>query len=222
MTTRAVFFPAVICVVALCCVTPCAQTPDRRHPGAAPPEQSPPLPPSAGSIDTVANELGLLRKSLQALNSRLREIGEKFLAPDAKTGAQPNDPQGRLTRNMELLSRTEQRAEILRKQLIELIEKETGYRSRLAQMDEEMRPESIDRSLTLVGTTRTTELRDVRRRVLDNERKGVEGLLNLTAQSRVRLEDDVRQADGLVARLRLRLLPLIEKEIDKINPDERE
>ena len=76
------------------------------------------------------------------------------------------------------------------------------------------------RSLALVGTTiSTTDLRDNRRRILDNERKGVEILLNQTSLSRIRLEDDVKQADALVSKLRARLLPLIEKEIDKINPE---
>ena len=82
-----------------------------------------------------------------------------------------------------------------------------------------MRAENIERALSSVGTTRTVELRDVRRRVLENERRGVESLLNLTTQNRIRLEEDVRQADQLVSRLRQRLLPLIDKEIEKINPN---
>jgi hypothetical protein len=61
-------------------------------------------------------------------------------------------------------------------------------------------------------------VREVRRRILENERKGVESLLNLTTQSRFRLEDDVRQAEALVLKLRQRVLPSIEKEIEKINP----
>jgi hypothetical protein len=107
----------------------------------------------------------------------------------------------------------------LRKQLLELIEKDTSYKSRLAQIDEDMRPENIERALSGVGTTRTTELRDVRRRSLEIERRGLESLVNLTTQGRLRLEEDVRQADSLVSRLRQRLLPLIEKEIEAISPD---
>jgi hypothetical protein len=70
-----------------------------------------------------------------------------------------------------------------------------------------------------IGTTRTSELRDTRRRVLENERKGLESLLVLSTQGRLRLEDDVRQADQMVARIRQRLFPLIDKEIEKINPN---
>ena len=87
----------------------------------------------------------------------------------------------------------------MRRQLLELIEKETAYRTRMMQLDEDMRPENIDRSLSGIGTTRTSDLRDVRRRQLDNERRGVESLLNQTSASRARLELDVKDADTLVA-----------------------
>lgn len=223
MTTRVSFFPAVICAVTLLGVTSSAQTGERRPAGATPQTQEQPSNAAPTSADPVANEIGLLRRSLQTLNARLREISEKLLGPDApsKPGEAPDERQKRISQNLDLLSRTEQRAEVMRKQLIELTEKETAFKTRLMQIDEDMRPDSIDRSVMLVGSigsTRTSELRDTRRRVLDNERKGVESLLNQTSQSRARLEEDVRQADALVARLRMRLLPLIEKEIDKINP----
>ena len=219
MTIRARFFHVVICVVTIFSIQSFAQPPERRQTNSPPQEQSPNLPPNAGSIDTVANELGLLRKSLQTLNTRLREISEKFPATDSQQTALSSQQQERIARNLDLLSRVEQRAEILRKQLLELIEKETSVRGRLVQIEEDMRPESIERTMNLIGTTRTPELRDTRRRVLENERRGYDSLLNQTTQSRIRLEEDVKQADALVSRLRQRLLPLIEKEIEKITPN---
>jgi hypothetical protein len=119
---------------------------------------------------------------------------------------------------MDLLTQTEQRAEVLHKQLIELIEKETAYRTRLAQMDEDMRPENIERSLSGYGTTRTAEMRDTRRRSLESEKKGLESLLAVTTQNRMRLEEDVRQGDLLVSKLRQRLFPMIDRQLDKLNP----
>ena len=109
---------------------------------------------------------------------------------------------------------------MLRKQLIELIEKETAMKTRLVQLEEDMRPENIDRSMNAIGGTRTAELRDARRRVLENERKGVDSLLNQISLSRIRLQEDVKDADAMVTKLRDRLLPLIDKEIDKISPDQ--
>ena len=193
-----------------------AQTPERRPTNARPQAEAQSI--GGSSIDPVANEISLLRKSLQTLNERLRVISETLLAPDAKD-ADPKEQRNRISANLDLLSRAEQRAEVLRKQLIELIEKETALRSRMVQIDEDMRPENIERAVSLVGTTRTVEIRDARRRVLENDRRGYESLLNLTSQSRQQLEDTVRQADAMVSRLRQRVLPLIEKEIDKINPN---
>lgn len=225
MNKRASLFRGAVCAVALVCAADAsAQTGERRAAGAAAQTQEQQQQPAGGAplADPVANEISLLRRSLQTLNTRLRDISEKMFGPDAPAspGEGGDERQKRIAQNLELLSRTEQRAETMRKQLIELTEKETAFKTRMMQIDEDMRPDSIDRSLIVgsVGTTRTTEIRDTRRRVLDNERRGVESLLNQTSQSRARLEEDVRQADALVARLRMRLLPLIEKEIDKINP----
>lgn len=227
MTTKVTFAPIAIFVLTLFCTPSFAQPSARRAASTTPQTTSTPqervsqatLPPDANSTSSVANEIELLRKSLQTLNARLREISEKLLASNANQSGSSNDKQNRISINLELLTRAEQRAEVLRKQLLELIEKETLLRSRLVQIEEEARPESIERAANLVGTTRTAELRDVRRRVLENERKGFESLLTQTAQSRQRLDEDVRQADTLVSKLRQRLLPLIEKEIEKIAPN---
>ena len=172
--------------------------------------------PSTNSGDALTNEVAELRKSVQTLNARLKAIAEELLSPDSKES--DNQKVKQIAANLELLSHTEERAEVLRKQLLELIVKETTYRTRLTQMDEDIRPENIERALAGIGTTRTAEMRDTRRRSLDSERKGLESLLALTGQSRIRLEEDVRQADQLVASFRQRLFPLIQKQLDKLNP----
>ncbi|HKP37166.1 MAG TPA: hypothetical protein VJT71_09920, partial [Pyrinomonadaceae bacterium] len=116
--------------------------------------------------------------------------------------------------------KAEQRAEMLRKQLIDLMEKETALKSRLVQLEEDMRPENVDRAMSGVGGTRTAEMRDMRRRVLENERKGLESIVGQISLSRIRLQEDVRDADAIVTKLRDRILPVINKEIDKIGPDQ--
>jgi hypothetical protein len=199
-------FVLLICLVCWLSVTSVAQR-------AASQEQSP------ASADPIANEIGLLRKSLQTLNARLQTITEGLLAPDSRSEAESKERLKRISTNFDLLTRAEERAEILRKQLIELIEKETQFKMRLAQLEEDMRPENIERTLSTYGTTRTVEIRETRRRVLENEKRGVESLLQITSQSRLRLEEDVRQADQLVSKLRQRLFPLIDREIEKISPD---
>ena len=204
MSMRRTSLPIVICVLALFGTQSFAQQPS--------------LPPNGNSLEAVANEIDRLRTSVQTLNARLREISDKLSASDSKQGDIATSKQD-VTRSLDLLGRAEDRAGVLRKQLVELIEKETAYKGRLLQIDEDMRPESIERSMSGMGTTRSPELRDVRRRAFEFEKRGLETLLNLTTQNRIRLEEDVRQADALVVKIRLRLFPLIDKEIEKISPD---
>jgi len=220
MTRRVRRFLIATCALALCGVPAFAQTGERAPggPAAQPSEQAPAAASNLGPFDSVANEIALLRKSVQTLSTRLREINEKVFAPESKQPGASKEPPDPIARGLDLLSRSEQRAEALRKQLLEVTEKETGYRNRLLQLDEEMRPDSIERATSITGSTRAPEVREVRRRILENERKGVESLLNLTVQGRFRLEEDVRQAEALVLKIRQRVLPSIEKEIEKINP----
>jgi hypothetical protein len=217
MNLRAISLPMLICFLALPTMRSFAQSVGPGQPNATPQGERPAAsrPVNANSLEAVVFEVGLLRKSLQTLNLRLGEISEKLPTLDSKPG-DANDKPSRIAPALELLARAEERAGILRKQLIELIEKETSYKSRLAQMDEEVRPENVERSLSGLGTTRTAELREVRRRSLEIEKRGLESLLNLSAQSHARLEEDVRQADSLVSRIRQRLFPLIDREIEKI------
>jgi hypothetical protein len=171
------------------------------------------------STDRVANQIGQLRQSVQSLDATLSDIAEKLLPVFSKAKNSAAESQSRISTSFTLLTQAEQRAEMLRKQLLELIEKETLYQTRLTQIDEDMRPENIERALNPYGTTRTAEMRDTRRRVLETDRRGYQNLLTLATGNRTRLEEEVRQADALVMKLRQRLTPLIEREIEKINPE---
>lgn len=180
--------------------------------------QSTSVPATGASSDDVAKQIGMLRQSVQSLDATLNDIADKLIPVFTKAKDAAAETQGRISSSFTLLAQAEQRAETMRRQLLELIEKETLYRTRITQLEEDMRPENVERALNPYGTTRTAEIRDTRRRVLETERRGVTNLLTLTTDSRVRLEEEVRQADALVQRLRQRLNPLIEKEIDKLTP----
>lgn len=207
--------PFVVCIVAAFSLPSFAQSPSGSRTSSTAPaqEQSAILPANANSIENAANEISLLRKTLQALNTRLREMNDRALAT-----ATASIDKDRITISLDILTRAEQRAEIMRKLLVEAVEKETSLKGKVLQIEEDMRPDSIERTMALSGSTRTAEIREVRRRVLEIERKGYESLLYQCTQSRQKLEDDVRTADNLVARLRMRVLPWIEREMERINP----
>jgi hypothetical protein len=220
MKTRIIYFTVAVSFLLLSSVSLHAQTSVRRSPSSTPvsqPQTSTVGPDS--NLTDVAGEIALLNKSLETLTARLRDISDKIPAAGSNQREPVKDSQARLAANLDILSRAEQRAEMLRKQFVEVTEREIGYKNRILQLDEDMRQENIDRSVNpLNGTTRTPELREVRRRSLENERRGIETLLRQTSESRGKLEEDLRQADSMVSRLRQRVLPLIDREIEKINP----
>jgi len=175
-------------------------------------------PATGGSSEEVAKQIGMLRTSVQSLDATLNDIADKLIPVFTKAKDDAAESRGRISSSFTLLTQAEQRAEMLRRQLLELIEKETLYRTRIAQLDEDARPENVERTLNPYGTTRTAELRDTRRRVLETDRRGYVSLLALATEGHTKLEEEVRQADALVQRLRQRLNPLIEREIDKLTP----
>lgn len=84
----------------------------------------------------------------------------------------------------------------LRAQLTDVQARESELQARARQLDEDLKPENIERSLAGVGSTKPEELREHRRRQLTIERNGVRNQLNLLATSRERLEAAIRTAEG--------------------------
>ena len=87
--------------------------------------------------------------------------------------------------------------EKLKAQLLEVQAKESDLRERLAQLDESIKPENIERSLAGIGSTKPEQLREYRRRQLSIERDGVLAQLKTLETSKQRLESAIANAEAL-------------------------
>lgn len=144
-------------------------------------------------------------------DATIEELRERLLQLEAKSNKKdPDAKQRQLALNLEILTKSEQRSDSLRKQLFEMIEKENTIRGRIDQIDNDIRPESIERNLATVGSLRPEELREQRRRSLALEKTNLQTLLTEVQKNRTNLELNLQRSDALVERLRVR----IEKEID--------
>jgi hypothetical protein len=85
-------------------------------------------------------------------------------------------------------------ADVLRLRLIEVQAKETELRIRLEQLDEDLKPENIERALAGIGSTRPEDLRAQRRRLLLIERGNTAAQLKVTESNRSRLEAAIAAA----------------------------
>src|SRR6266705_4650594 len=80
------------------------------------------------------------------------------------------------------------RAASLRAQLVEAQARQAELQTRLAQLEEDLKPENIERSLAGVGSTHPEDLRAARRRQLEIQKKGIQTQLDSLAASRAHLE----------------------------------
>jgi hypothetical protein len=92
-------------------------------------------------------------------------------------------------------------AEALRAQLRDVEAKEAELHEGMRQIDEALKPENIERSLALTGSTKPEELRDQRRRQLEGEKERLRVQLDQLAASRARLSAAIATADAAAYRL---------------------
>lgn len=142
------------------------------------------------------------------LEARIRQL--EAAGKDDKDASQR-----RLALNLDILTKSEQRVESLRKQYFEMVEKEGEIQQRLDTLELELRPESIDKNIAFVGTLRPELLREARQKNLTAERTKLQTLLSEVQRNKANIESNVLRADQLVERLRTRL----EKEIDEVLGD---
>jgi chromosome segregation ATPase len=149
----------------------------------------------AAEIAEEDNE-ATVRRTVTDLSAQVTKLNEKL---------SQMEQQQRTLVDLERLSRAEQRAEALRAQLQTTQEKETNVSARLEQIEFDLRPENIERTVSTFGSTHPEDARDARRRGLENERTMLRAQLDTLQSGRSRLESAIVTADTEVDRLRKRI-----------------
>jgi len=169
--------------------------------------------PQADPLQNISQEITKISKSVQNFNNGIKELLEKLMVGK---GMQLTERQQKLLLGFEVLNRAEQRLEILQKFQIELTQKEGEVRTRMGQVEEASFPDSIDRSVAIIGTTRTEEMRQGRRQTLNSERQGLQNLLTQIRRNLLQTNEELRQAEMFVNNLRKKVLPQIESELSNL------
>jgi hypothetical protein len=160
-------------------------------------------------ITNISVELSRISRSVQSLNERLQSFLNKF---EAIGGVNYTEKQQKLLLRQEFLVRSEQRLATLQRFQIELTEKQASTRARLAEIEEDLRPEKIDRSVSFEGSTNVQELRDIRTRRLLAERASMQTLLSQISFTLSDTNQQLKETQELVQRLRKQVLFEVEKE----------
>ncbi len=145
-----------------------------------------------------------------AESQTVKELRDRIKKLESEKKLSYGEKQKRLLLNLDILTRAEQRTESLRKQLFDMIEKENSVKSRLDQIEFEIRPEMIERTLQMAGSMKPEEIRDNRRKSLNAERQNLESLLTDIQRTRLNTNFNLEKAELMVEKLRTKL----ESEID--------
>lgn len=170
------------------------------------PAQPQPYDPNGG----MAYDISRIAASVQAMTKSLRDFVDKFAKVE---GIALSEKQQKLVMGMELLIRAEQRVATLQRFQIELVEKDGQLRARFAQVENDLNPQNIDRSVAFEGSTQSPEIKENRRRALTAERASLQSVLQQLQSNLQTIGGDVREAQSLVYRLRRTYLPQVEREL---------
>lgn len=147
----------------------------------------------------------------------LDDIKNRIAAMESMKKGDPDEKQKRLLLNLDILNRAEQRSESLRKQLFELMEKETGIRAKLDLIDVNLRPEAIDREVAFAGTLRPEDLRAMKKKQLEVEKSSLTNILNEIQKTKTVLDQNLQRSEQMVEKLRVKL----DKEVDDALTDDK-
>jgi hypothetical protein len=162
------------------------------------------------ALDNTPREPETVEQQLERANNNIKQLNARIQSLESSRTSSAEEKKKGLLLNLDILTRAEQRAESLRKQLYEMIEKENTIKTKLDQIENDIRPETIQRQVALAGTLRPEELRDNRRKALEIERKNLQDLLSQIQNTKTNLEASVQRAELMVEKLRAKL----EKDID--------
>ena len=172
--------------------------------------QTPTAPAYRDPMTALSTDVNRISTSVRTLTETLKAFVDKW---EKVSGLTLSEKQQRLVLGMELLTRTEMRVANFQKAQIELTEKLNASRSRLAQVEIDLRPRNINNSTVFEGTTETEELRENRKQKLQSERNSLTQLLNTIQANLTETGDNLREAQSLADRLRRTFLPQVEREL---------
>lgn len=164
-------------------------------------------------LENIEKNLDNISKSVRELNDILKNFSSTF---SSNQGLRLTERQQRILAAFEYLNRAEQRLANLQNLKIDLTQKQTGINLQLAQIEDDLRPESVDRSIALRGTTDAEELREIRRQALYRQQRELRNLSNQISRDISEIDYEIVQTQQFLKRIRDRIFPEIEKELSDL------
>lgn len=163
-------------------------------------------------LEIITREMVTVSKSLKDLTKLFENFAQTF---SSNQGLRLSESQQKILFAFELVNRAETRLSTLKLLKIKLVEKDSETRSKITKIDEDMRPENIDR--TLGGTFDAEQVRTQRRQTLNREKTELTRLADEIKNSIDETNEEIHQTELFLRNIRQMIFPEIHKELEK-NP----
>ena len=137
-----------------------------------------------------------MKKTIRTLSTQVDKLNDKLTHMEESQ---------RSLVDLERLSRAEARSAALRTELRDVQTKEADLEARGEDVDYALKPENIERATAGYGTTHPEEVREQRRRQLENEKQRIRKQLDQLAVSHTHLDEAIALSDAEIDRLRKKL-----------------
>src|SRR5262245_9017713 len=152
-------------------------------------------PPATGSAADCPDS-SRLQKEVARLNGEVQKLRKRV--SDLEKDQQ-------VTAIRDQLLKEEKRSEDLQMHLSEIAEKEADLQPKLETINQQLRPENIERELAAVGSTKPEEVREEVRRRRAAEQQRLQTQVGLLRQDKTRTQSSLSSADLMIQRLKQKL-----------------
>lgn len=157
---------------------------------------------SSEALESISNDVSRTARAVEALSKSWAEFTKSF---SSNQGLQFDERQRNLLLALEVLNRLETSLANMQKMRFDLTERQTNAASRIAQLSDDLLPESIDRWVSLRGTTDAEGIRNIRRQTLTKQLREWQTLLIQITRELDSTLDDIRRTESQVKTLRARV-----------------
>jgi len=151
---------------------------------------------NANSNSTPVEDPESMKRTIRTLSNQVDKLSDKL--SEMQTSQQSMV-------DLERLSRAEQRSSQLRTELRDVQSKKADLEVHLEMVENDLKPENIERAVAGYGTTRPEELRAQRQKFLENDRTRTRQQIDQLTASESRIQQAIATQDVEIDRLQKKL-----------------
>jgi hypothetical protein len=176
-----------------------------------------PNPPAAGRTiepwDRLSSDISKIARSVESLNNNWGTFMKTF---STNQGLVLSEKQQKLVLALEVLNRVEVSYNNMQKLKLDLTERQSRVRLQLAQIADDLLPQSIDRYVSMRGTLDTEPLREVRKQALIKEQRELSLLNQQIDRELFNLGEEMRRTELQMRTIRQQVFGEIEKQLSDL------